>query len=138
MRKVLISVSLSLGLAALLFAADYVAVASNKQLMAGVQKPAMDALAEMMKAGGPKDDAEWAKAAQSAALLAETTQLLHQGGRPKDKDVWPQNADKVIAAAQALVKASEAKDTEAFKTAMGGMGAGCRGCHNVYKKKKQG
>ena len=138
MRKVLISLSLTAGLTAILFAADYVAVASNKQLMAAVQKPAMDSLADMMKAGGPQDDEQWAKAATNAAILAETSQLLHMGGRPKDTTVWPENADKVIASAKDLVKAAEAKDTEGFKKAMGGMGSGCRGCHNLYKKKKQG
>lgn len=138
MRKVLISLSLTAGLTAILFAADYVAVASNKQLMAAVQKPAMDSLADMMKAGGPQDDEQWAKAATNAAILAESTQLLHMGGRPKDTTVWPENADKVIASAKDLVKAAEAKDTEGFKKAMGGMGSGCRGCHNLHKKKKQG
>ena len=59
--------------------------------MAGVQKPAMDSLGAMMKAGGPKDDKEWAQVQQNAALLAEAGQLLLMGDRPKDQDVWVKN-----------------------------------------------
>jgi hypothetical protein len=64
--------------------ATYHSVATSKHLMAGIQKPSMDILIALNKAGGPKDDKEWADAAQSAALLAESSQLLLASGRPND------------------------------------------------------
>jgi len=116
--------------------ASYHGVASTKQIMAGVQKPAMDGIAAMMKVGGPIDDKEWALAQQDAALLAETAQLILMGARPKDQDVWIKNSNQLSDSASAAAKAAEAKDLEAFKASVGSMGQACRGCHNVHRKKK--
>ena len=116
--------------------ATYHAVATSKHLMAGIQKPSMDILIALNKAGGPKDDKEWADAAQSAALLAESSQLLLASGRPKDQDVWVKSAAQLDQSATAAMKAADAKDLAAWKTAVTAMGGACRGCHNVHKKKK--
>ena len=116
--------------------ANYHAVATSKHIMAGIQKPSMDALAALNKAGGPKDDKEWAEAAQHAALLAESAQLLLASGRPKDQDVWLKTSTQLDQASTAALKAAEAKDLTAWKAAITQMGGACRGCHNVHKKKK--
>jgi cytochrome c556 len=125
-------------LAAIAFAQQpkYQSVASTKQIMAAIQKPAMDGLAAMAKAGGPKDDAEWAMAKQHAAILAESTQLIGIGGRPLDQDLWFRTSEKLVAAASDAVKAAGAKDLEAWKASLGQMGQSCRGCHTVHKKKQ--
>jgi hypothetical protein len=115
----------------------YHSVATSKHLMASIQKPAMDALTAMAKAGGPKDDAEWEAAQQHAALLAESAQLLLMGSRPKDQDVWVKSAARLDEAASAAAKAAQTKDAEGLKTAMTGIAGACRGCHTVHKKKKQ-
>ncbi len=88
--------------------------------MAGVQKPAMDSIQAMMKAGGPKDEKEWAMAQQNAALLAETAPGAMLGE-----------------SAASATKAAEAKDLEAFKASLGGMAKSCRGCHTVHRKKTE-
>jgi cytochrome c556 len=124
--------------AGILYAQTYSPIATNKQIMAAVQKPSMDALSKMLKDGGPKDDAEWAAAETNAAILGESTQLLRMAGRSKDDENWnAKGAERVIAGSQASVAAAKAKDLEALKKGVGQMGSGCRGCHDVHKKKKQ-
>jgi hypothetical protein len=112
-------------------------VASTKQIMAGVQKPAMDSINAMMKAGGPKDEKEWAQAQQNAALLAETGQLILMGARPKDQDVWIKTGTVLSESASAAANAAEAKNLDAFKTSVAAVAKSCRGCHTVHKKKTE-
>ena len=116
-------------------APPYQGVATPKQIMAAIQKPAMDSLAAMNKAGGPKDDKEWETAGGNAAALAETAQLLLMGNRPKDQDVWVKSSARLLEGASASVKAAAAKDLPAWQAAMGQMGGACRSCHNVHRKK---
>jgi cytochrome c556 len=122
--------------AALAQGPQYQAVATPKQIMAGIQKPAMDGLIALNKAGGPKDDKEWALAQQDAALLAETAQLLLMGSRPKDQDVWVKSSERLEAAASESAKATEAKDLAAWKTSLNGIGGACRSCHKVHRKQQ--
>ena len=114
----------------------YQQVATPKQIMAAVQKPAMDALAAMRKAGGPMDDKEWAVAQQNAAVLAETAQLLQLGTRPLDQDVWIKSSQRLLAGAAVSVQAAEAKDLKTWETSLNSMGGACRSCHNVHRKDK--
>jgi cytochrome c556 len=102
--------------------------------MAGVQKPAMDSLAAMNKAGGPKDDKEWGLAAQQAAVLAEAGQLLLMGNRPLDQDIWIKSSEKLTSAAGDAMKAAEAKDLDAWKASVGQIGTSCRTCHKIHRK----
>ncbi len=129
----------ALVLASLAFAQapSYQQVASAKQIMAGIQKPAMDGLVAMNKAGGPKDDKEWELAQQSAAVLAETAQLLLMGTRPLDQDVWVKSSQRLNAAAMGSAKAAAAKDTQAWAASINAIAGACRSCHNVHKKKKE-
>jgi cytochrome c556 len=124
-------------LGSLAFAQQYTGVASSKQLMAGMQKPAMDGLAAMMKAGGPQDEKEWAVAQQNAAVLAESAQLLLMGSRPLDQDVWVKTSHRLQEAAVGSMKAAESKDLTAWKASLANMGGACKGCHNVHRKKPQ-
>jgi len=137
MRRFLALLTFVAACAAWAQSASYHGVASTKQIMAGVQKPAMDDISAMMKAGGPKDDKQWAQAQQDAALLAETAQLILMGERPKDQDLWLKSSAKLNEAASAAAKAAESKDLEAFKASVGSMGQACRSCHNVHRKKKE-
>ncbi|MCU1273177.1 MAG: hypothetical protein JWO48_608 [Bryobacterales bacterium] len=115
---------------------EYHVVATSKQLMAGVQKPAMDALAAMLKAGGPQDEKEWEAAQRQAAILAESAQLLLMGNRPLDQDVWVKSSQRLEQAAIESAKAAQAKDLAAWKASLSNMGAACKSCHNVHKKQK--
>jgi cytochrome c556 len=116
--------------------AEYHVVASSKQIMAGIQKPAMDSLAAMLKAGGPQDDKEWEIAERQAAILAETAQLLMMGTRPLDQDVWVKSSQRLREVATASAKAAEAKDLNEWKASLASMGQACKSCHNVHKKQK--
>ena len=124
-------------LAGLAMAQDpqYTQVASTKQIMGGIVKPAMDGLGAMAKAGGPNDDTEWDSAQRSAALLAESAQLLMLGHRAPDHEGWTKASQKLQEVSSAVFKASEAKDAEAWKSSVSGLGASCKGCHSVYRKK---
>jgi cytochrome c556 len=137
MRRFLTCFAFVAACAAWAQSASYHGVASTKQIMAGVQKPAMDSLNAMMKAGGPKDEKEWAQAQQNAALLAETGQLILMGARPKDQDVWLKTGTTLSESASAAAKAAEAKDLDAFKASLGAVAKACRGCHTVHKKKTE-
>ncbi|MFN3324739.1 MAG: cytochrome c [Bryobacteraceae bacterium] len=125
-------------LAAVVFAQSpqYHPVASSKQIMAGVCKPAMDSLVAMNKAGGPKDEKEWELAHQHAALLTETAQLLLMGNRPLDQDVWIKSSKNLEAAAEKVAQAAQSRDVEAWKSSFNTVGSACRSCHNVHKKKQ--
>jgi cytochrome c556 len=136
MRKMAIFAALAMLGAGFIYADHtYEGVAKVHDIMAIVQKPSMDQLAAIMKAGGPQSDDDWENSAAHAAILAESTQLLLMGGRVKD-DVWSDGATAVIAGAKATVAASEAKDLAAWKAGLGQVGKGCRTCHKVHKPKK--
>ena len=139
MRYAMVVVFAVLAVVGLAQSSNYQGVATAKQIMAGVQKPAMDSLVAVNKAGGPKDDKEWELVAQHSALLAETAQLLQMGTRPLDQEVWINSAQRLNSAAAGAVKAAGAKDLTAWQTSFNTMGQACRACHKVHKKdqKKQ-
>jgi cytochrome c556 len=114
---------------------QYTPVASTKQIMAALVKPSMDGIGATVKAGGPKDEKEWEVVQRNAAMLAEAAQLLELGNRPPDHDGWTKASHKLQELAEASAKAAQSKDAEAFKTAAGNIGASCKGCHSVYRKK---
>jgi cytochrome c556 len=137
MKKLLMAGAMSLIAGGLIYAAhSYEEVASVHDIMENVQKPAMDSLAAMTKAGGPQNDDDWKKAKANASILAESTQLLLMGSRVKD-DVWTDGANRVIDGAKKSMAASDSKNLDAWKTAGGTMGGGCRGCHKVHKPKEE-
>lgn len=114
----------------------YEETASVHDIMEVVQGPSMKKLSEMMKAGGPQTDDDWKHAREHISILGETTQLLLMGNRVKG-DPWTPGAQKVIDGSKQGTAAAKAKDGDAFRAAMGSVGAGCRSCHKVYKKKKK-
>ncbi len=133
MRKFSFVAALALLGAGLIYADHtYEGVADVHDIMEIVQKPSMDHLAAIMKAGGPQSDDDWKHSKAYASVLAETTQLLLMGGRVKD-EVWTNGSEAVIGGAKAVMAASEAKDLAAWKGGVGQMGKGCRTCHKVHK-----
>lgn len=133
MRKFSFVAALALLGAGLIYADHtYEGVADVHDIMELVQKPSMDQLAAIMKAGGPQSDDDWKHSKAYASILSETTQLLLMGGREKD-EVWTNGANAVIGGAKAAMAASDAKDLAAWKGGVGQMGKGCRTCHKVHK-----
>lgn len=137
MKKRSFQFILILACAGLVHAAHiYEETASVHDIMEVVQGPSMKKLSEMMKAGGPQTDDDWKHAREHISILGETTQLLLMGNRVKE-DPWTPGAQKVIDGSKQGTAAAKAKDGDAFREAMGSVGAGCRSCHKVYKKKKK-
>jgi cytochrome c556 len=137
MKKSAFLIVLSLALAGLVFANhQYSEVGSVHDIMEVVQGPSMKYVSEMMKTGGPQSDDDWKHAKARVSVLGESSQLLLMGARVKDEP-WTAGALKAISGATAGVAAADAKDAEAFRSAMGTLGSGCRTCHKVYKKKKK-
>ena len=135
MKSLIYVLCLTLAAAGVVYADHaYQEVASVQDLMAVVEKPAMDAVAAIVKAGGPQSDDDWKAVKKNASVLAESTQLMLMGSRVKD-EAWTKGANEVIAAAKVAMTAADAKDMDGFKAASGGLGRGCRTCHNVHKPK---
>ncbi len=103
-------------------------------LMEGVVKPNCDALKKGLDAG-PADDKAWHKLTVSAALLNEASYTLMDDGRCPD-GVWADAATKALRNGSAdLLKALEAKDGAAAKSAFGAMTKACKACHDKHKEK---
>jgi cytochrome c556 len=135
MKSLIYVLCLTLAAAGIVHAAHaYEEVASVQDLMAVIQKPSMDAVVAIVKAGGPQSDDDWKAVRKHASVLAESTQLTLMGSRVKD-EAWTKGANEVIAAAKGAMTAADAKDMDGFKAASGGLGRGCRTCHNVHKPK---
>lgn len=113
----------------------YEKIATVHDIMEDIQKPAMDRLAALKKAGGPQSDKDWKRAHRAASILGESSQLLLMGGRVKD-EVWSNGAAQVVAAAKSTMAAAQHKNMDAWNQGMMGIGKGCRGCHKVHKPKK--
>jgi len=137
MKKLLSISVLALAVGAVGIAAHaYEEVASVHDIMEVVQKPSMDAIVAIAKAGGPQSEKDWKSVKMHASVLAESTQLILMGGRVKD-EVWTKGADQVIAAAKQTMMAAEKMDADGFKAGSGAIGRGCRTCHNVHKPKEE-
>jgi cytochrome c556 len=134
MRK--FSILLVLAGAVGLWAQSYKQMATTKQLMAGLIGPAQGSLGALMKTGGPQEDKDWAATEQSAALLGEGAQLLTMGNRAPDHDAWVKDCEQLVTASEALSKAAASKDVDAWKSAMGEVGAACKECHATYRMRR--
>jgi cytochrome c556 len=109
-------------------------VLTTKQLMAGIVKPHCTSVKEGLDAS-PADDKAWDVLAMHSALLNEASYTLMDDGRCPD-GIWADAASKALRQGSAdLVKAAEAKDLAAAKTAFGAMTKACKACHDKHKEK---
>lgn len=105
------------------------------QWMKGVMKPHCTALKNGLDAAPSKDEA-WAELAVHAALINEASYLLMEDGRCPD-GVWAEAASKTLREGSAdVLKAVEAKDSVAAKTAFDKMTKACSACHDKHREKK--
>ena len=136
MKKILWLVTLSLTAAGIAAAGDaYSKMATAHDLMEAVVKPNMDKLAEIRRAGGPKEMKDWKHVNAYASLLGESGQLMLMEGWVKD-DAWKDGASKLVEAAKATMTAAMRQDADGVNAGMGALGAGCKTCHAVHKPKK--
>ena len=104
----------------------------TKQLMKGLVAANCGALKKGLDAG-PSDDEAWATLAMQAALLNEASHMLMADGRCPD-GTWADAATTLRTGSGDVLKAIEAKDAEAAKTAFGAMTQSCGACHKAHKK----
>ena len=115
-------------------------IADTKQLMNWILDPAADvvwgAVGTIITAEGteriePKTDEEWTAVRNSAAVVAESGNLLMLPGRARDQE-WMDFARKLIDTANETLQAAEAKDAETLFTAGSDMYLVCAACHEKY------
>lgn len=79
----------------------------------------------------PTTQAGWEQVRNSAAVVAETGNLLLMPGRVGGPD-WVRYAQRLTAAAEAAMAAAEKHDAEALFDAGGELYQACRACHDQY------
>jgi len=122
-------------------APPFTPVVDVKQLMTWVIDPAADvvwdSVATIMTEAGTKDiaphtDEEWAAVRNSAAIVAESGNLLMIEGRARDRDKWMTAARRLAVAANQALKAAEAKNVDSLFAAGGDIYNACAACHQRY------
>jgi cytochrome c556 len=107
----------------------------TRQLMKAVMKPQCTLLKQGLDTA-PSDDKAWSELATHAALLNEISYLLMDDGRCPD-GIWADAASKTLRQGSAdALKAIEAKDHAAAKTAFGNLAKSCKACHDKHKPKE--
>lgn len=119
----------------------YHVVANVKQLMNWVIEPNADVLWNSVgtivtEAGTqelePRTDEEWEAVRNSAAVVAESGNLLMMEGRAFDRTEWMNASRRLIDAAVSAIEAAEAKDVPALFDAGGAVYESCTACHTKY------
>ena len=118
-------------------------VATVKQIMNGVVAPSAtsiwDSVATTVSAAGieekmPRTDEEWASVATSAAVLAESANLLLDGGRAVDTEDWPKMARAMADAAAKALKAAESHSADGILLVGDEINQTCDNCHERYSR----
>ena len=112
-----------------------------KELMAWIVDPSVDVIWESVgtiytetgtKELAPRTDEQWDAVRNSAAIVAESGNLLMMDGRARDRGPWVSFARALTDAANGARKAAEAKDIEALFTAGENLYNVCSSCHQRY------
>lgn len=119
----------------------FVASTDMKQLMNWIIDPNADivwaSVGTILSKDGreeiaPRTDEQWATIRNSAALIAESGNLLMMAGRARNQDDWMVKARAMIDAAVEAMKAAEVKDAESLFTAGSDIYLACSACHAQY------
>jgi hypothetical protein len=110
-------------------------IATTKQVMLGLTIPASDVLFQISNAA-PKDDAGWDRIVGTAAMLAESGNLLLTGPRDLKQPEWTQLAQAMVARAKDAMAAAGKHDVEAVLDAGNGIYESCENCHNKFMPAK--
>lgn len=106
--------------------------AATKYLMRGITQAHCKGVGDLLKDAGPADDKAWDNLACHASCLNEVSYLLMDDGRCPD-GTWAGAAKTLREASEAVIKAAEAKDAAAAKTAFGNLTKSCGACHSAHK-----
>jgi hypothetical protein len=116
-------------------------VANVKQVMNWIIEPNADVLWDSVgtiiteqgiEEIQPQTEEEWEAVRNSAAVIAESGNLLMMEGRAFDRDQWMKDARGMIDAANTAIQAAEAKDVAALFDAGGVVYESCTACHSKY------
>ena len=116
-------------------------VGDMKQMMNWVVDPAANVVwgavstvvsREGTEERGPDSDEAWADVRNHAAVLAEAGNLLLMNDRAPDRDAWTGFAHALTSAAQAAIRAAEARDRSALLRAGEQICPVCLDCHQRY------
>lgn len=119
----------------------YKPVGDVKQTMALVLEPAADVIWDsagtIVTADGEEDlaptsDAEWRAVKHSAAIVAESGNLLMMPGRAKDQEGWIEISRSLVEAGERAMAAAEAQDADALFDVGGEIYEVCVSCHQTY------
>jgi hypothetical protein len=114
---------------------------SVERLMVGTIEPAADliwdSVSTTVSSAGveeryPRNDREWAAVRRSAETLTEAGALLTEGTRSRDGGEWARRARELITAAEATVKAADARSPDAILETGEQIYSACIGCHQRY------
>jgi hypothetical protein len=118
----------------------YQVVTDVRQTMAWILEPAADRIwdsagtiitAEGQRELAPTTDAGWEQVRNSAALVAETGNLLMMPGRAAGPE-WLDSARALVAAGERAMAAAEIRDPESLFDAGGQLYQACLGCHEEF------
>ncbi len=112
-----------------------------KELMVWIVDPSVDVIWDSVgtiytEAGtkelAPRTDEQWDAVRNSAAIVAESGNLLMMDGRARDRGPWTSFARALTDAANGARKAAEAKNIEALFAAGEDLYNVCSSCHRRY------
>jgi len=110
-------------------------LATAKQVMLGLTIPASDVLFQLGD-NIPVDDAGWERIVATAAMLAESGNLLLTGPRDLQQPEWTQFARELVAGGKEAMAAAQKHDADAVLEAGNGIYEVCENCHNKYMPAK--
>jgi cytochrome c556 len=134
MKPLSLSIPFALFAVTVLVAAQAQPVGTVHDIMEAITIPASNAVFAAASEP-PKEAAQWAAVRRQALTVAESSNLLMMAGRAVDQKDWTQWASAQLKAAQAVMKAAQAKDADALQTASDALFETCEGCHTLYMKK---
>ena len=118
-------------------------VATVKQIMAAITRPAAAAVynsvgtvvsVDGIKETAPQNDDEWILLGSQAAALVESGHLMLAPGRAIDNGDWVKMTQDFIEKSKVVIKAADAKSTDAILSAGSDLNVTCDNCHARYMR----
>lgn len=106
-------------------------IASTRQVMLGLTIPASDVLFQLGDKA-PATQAEWDRVVGTAAMLAESGNMLLVAPRNVDQPEWQKFAQALVAQSKDAMAAAEKKDVDAVLEIGNSIYETCDGCHQKY------
>jgi len=112
------------------------AIATTRQVMLGITKPASDVVFQVA-AKDPASASDWEQVEASAQALAESGILLTRGLRAVNQPEWRQHVKDLIERAGEAAAAARAKNVEETLSAGNRIYEVCDNCHKKFMPARQ-